>query len=79
MDYHKTCNAICDIVGKIATPLSTEQRVFMVAAIAPFLDQRDTRIAELERRLKDAGDPEFARQERCHHGVSHLNHCNTCD
>lgn len=47
-DYHKIGNDICDTLAKVTKPLSKDQRIMMMAAIAPYLDMRDRRITELE-------------------------------
>lgn len=67
MNYYEISVSIAEAFAKVKAPMSDDQRMLLAGAIAPWLQQRDNRIAELERQLAFASDAaakgEMARTE----------------
>jgi hypothetical protein len=52
-DYREIGMSIADTIGKVTKPLTSDQKLFLVGAISPWLQQRDDRIAELEQQIEN--------------------------
>jgi predicted transcriptional regulator len=52
-DYHQISVSIAEVFATVKAPMSDDQRMLLAGAIAPWLEQRDSRIAELEKGMRE--------------------------
>ena len=72
-DYHDICESIAGIIAHGDKPLTQMQKMSLTGAVSIWLLQRDKRIAELEKALRDATHCDF-----CGDSISR-GKCRICD